>query len=130
VLVRTTDHAVTLRLHGAHAAEGPVQLTFLVPGLSGAQDLGTLLAALPGLLVTAPRRLKRSRRQILMRDALIVLDGREAGASYRDIATVIYGARLTTDAWTSTSRSLSDRLLRAYRLGRALRDGGYRTLIA
>ncbi len=129
VLIRTTDHAVTLRLHGAHAADGPVQLTFLVPGLSSARNLGALLAVLPDMLVAAPRRFKRSRRQILMRDALITLDGRGSGASYRDIACIIYGKDRTQTAWNSNSRSLKDRLHRAFNLGKSYRDGGYRALI-
>ena len=129
VLIRTTDHAVTLRLHGAHAADGPVRLTFLVPGLSSARGLGALLAILPDMLLAAPRRLKRSRRQILMRDALIALDGRGEGASYRDIASVIYGKDRAHTAWNSNSRSLKDRLHRAFNFGKAFRDGGYRALI-
>jgi len=129
LLIRTSDCAVTLRLHGAHAADGPVRLTFQVPGLSRAQGLGTLLAELPDLLAATPRRSKRSRRQFLLRDALIVLDGRGAGASYREIACVIYGTERARTAWNSLSRSLKDRLHRAFNIGKALRDGGYRTLI-
>jgi hypothetical protein len=66
----------------------------------------------------------------LLRDALIVLDGRAAGASYRDIASVIYGADRARAAWNSPSRSIKDRLHRAFNIGKAFRDGGYRALIA
>ncbi len=121
---------MTLRLHGAHAVDQPVVLTFQIPGLSRARALGTLLAGLPDLLAAVPRRPQHSLRNILMRDSLIALDGRRAGASYRDMASIIHGAPSAHYDWKSGNRSIKDHLHRALKLGMTLRDGGYRTLIA
>jgi Uncharacterized conserved protein (DUF2285) len=130
LLIRTTDRAVTLRLHGAHAVDQPVVLTLQIPGLSRARALGTLLAGLPDLLVAVPRRPQYSLRKILMRDSLIALDGRHAGANYRDMASIIHGAPSAHYDWKAGNRSIKDHLHRALKLGMALRDGGYRMLIA
>ncbi len=129
MLVRTTDRALTLRLRGARASDAPVRLTFLVTGLAQGRPAGALLAELPDLLIAEPRRLKRTRRQIFMRDALIALDGRHAGASYQETAAVIYGAKRTKVAWAGRSRAVKDRMCRALKMGNALCDGGYSELI-
>ena len=130
LLIRTTTRSVILRLHGAHVIDSPVVLTFQVPGLAKARPLGALLTALPDLLSAAPRHAKQSIRQTLMRNALMALDGRRAGASYRDLAAIIYGTRVADEAWKNQNRSLKDRLHRALTFGIAMRDGGYRKLLS
>jgi len=130
VLVRTTDRALTLRLRGERAYDAPVRLTFQVAGLVQARPAGALLTELPNLLISEPRRLKRTRRQILMRDALIALDGRHADASYRETAAVIVGKADADAAWSGRSGWLKERMRRALRDGQALRDGDYRGLLA
>jgi Uncharacterized conserved protein (DUF2285) len=129
LLIRTTTRSVILRLHGVHVIDSPVVLTFQVPGLAKARPLGALLRALPDLLSATPRHANHSIRQMLMRNALIALDGRRAGAHYRDLAAIIYGRRMADDAWKNHNRSLKDRLHRALTFGIAMRDGGYRTLL-
>lgn len=64
-----------------------------------------------------------------MRDALITLDGRCAGATYREIASVIYGIARTRSAWSSPSRAMKDRMRHALLRGEQFRDGLYRNLL-
>lgn len=129
VQIRTSDVFVTLRLLGAKVTDGPVNLTFLVPGLAQARTAATVLLSLAELPTREPRWSKRSRRLLLFRDALIALDGSTAGSTYRNIAVAIVGPRRAAAAWTSPSRSLKDRMRRVLAKGRHLRDGGYLQLI-
>ncbi len=129
VQVRTTDRFVTLRLHGRRAASGPVALTLLISGLAEARSAASILTSLADLPNLALRWTKRSRRQFLMRDALIALDGHAVGASYREIAIAIVGPQQARAAWDSPSRALKERMRRALAKGESLRDGDYRTLI-
>lgn len=64
-----------------------------------------------------------------MREAIVALDGRCAGASYLETAVVLFGARRARAAWSSLSRAMKDRMCRALRKGERLRDGGYCKLL-
>ena len=73
----------------------------------------------------APLSRQRSERLIL---ALRALDGRQAGATHREIAAALFGAeRVAGSAWIS--HDLRDRTARLVRLGLALMNGGYRQLL-
>ena len=61
-----------------------------------------------------------------LRDALITLDGRRAGASYREIATVLYGAKTVAEDW---HKGLKERMHRHFKRGAKLSDGGYRDFL-
>lgn len=63
------------------------------------------------------------------RNALIALDGHAAGASHREIATVIFGAKDTAQSWRTTGKSLKFQVIRARERGEALINGGYRNLL-
>lgn len=71
----------------------------------------------------------RSLTRILRRDGLTCLDGKALGASYQDIAKVLYPDRLRRTRWTRDSNSLKEHLRRAYAVGQRLRDGGYLILL-
>ena len=129
VQIRTTDRYICLRLQGDRALDSPVELTLQVQGLAQIRTAARNLAKLAGLNELPVRWPKRSRRQLLMRDALIALDASAAGASYRGIAVAIAGRRRTADEWNSSSRSLKERMRRVLAKGRRLRDGGYLQLI-
>ena len=67
----------------------------------------------------------RSRRARL---SLRALDARQAGASYRAMAEVLFGpARLDASAWKTSS--LRDTTIRLVRCGLALMNGDYRRLL-
>lgn len=90
--------------------------------LAAADRLRRKIAGLP---VTAP--LTRHRRERLKR-ALRTIDGRRAGASYRALATVLFGARrVSAEHWKTGSLKAQAARLAAY--GRMLIDRGYRRLL-
>jgi hypothetical protein len=67
-------------------------------------------------------------RQVRLLDALRALDGRQEGASYRELADVLFKRKsITSSSWKT--HSLRDRIIRTVRLGEALMDGDYRRLL-
>jgi hypothetical protein len=64
---------------------------------------------------------------LLLRDALIALDGHCAGATLRKIAAVICGPRRVEEDWPG--KGLRQRVRRARHRGLALHNGGYRDLL-
>ncbi|MEQ1616101.1 MAG: DUF2285 domain-containing protein [Hyphomicrobiaceae bacterium] len=129
LLVHSTDCALALELHGDKITSGPVNLTFHIHRVALATAVAPLFARLPSLLFDAPRRRVVSARRNLLRDALIALDGRQVGASYRETAVVAYGPEWTTAAWSGSSRALKDHMIRAYDKGLVMSAGGYRQLL-
>ena len=129
ILIRKSDRAFTFRLVGARASISPVCLTYQSKGNHAAFKNGPLQTELPRLLAGPTRWITRTRERLLLRDALIALDGRQAGASYREIAVAMVGTARAMEAWSSASRALKDRVRRALAKGKELRDGGYLKLI-
>lgn len=74
-----------------------------------------------------PALLSKTRRDRLVK-ALRALDGRLDGATYREIAAVLFGAhRLPARGWKT--HDLRDRTIRLCNLGFDLMEGGYRRLL-
>ena len=130
LLLRTSEDSITIRIKGAPVHRGPTTLTFVVPGFVEAEAAGRTLQKRPRVIASPSRRQKLTRRQILLRDAAATLDGTAHGATYRDIATALYGAQRAHAAWSGSDRSLKDKLRYARAVGEKLRAGGYRTLMA
>ena len=129
ILFRKSDQAVTFRLVGARASIAPVCLTYRSVGNDVAHKNGPVQSELPLLFAEPARWIRRTRDRLLLRDAVIALDGRQAGASYREIAIAMVGAARAKEAWSSASRALKEPVRRARTKGEEMRDGGYRTLI-
>jgi len=106
-------------------------LAALVPldpdGFDRTEAIERLLRALLGRTVSDDRRLtpQQKRRQ---RHMLQATDGRLNGATYRDIAGVIFGVnRVASEPWkTSALRDATTALVKD---GLAMIAGGYRTLL-
>jgi hypothetical protein len=60
---------------------------------------------------------------------LRVHDALAAGASQREIASVLFGAERVEADWLGTSESLRSRVKRLVRDARAMARGGYRSLL-
>ena len=123
LLINTTDKALTLRLRGTTALRGPVCLTFQIAGMTALPGAGRALQSLPNLIAGRPRKPNRSRRRLLLREALIALDGRAAGATYQDVAVVIAGADTARAAWKNADPLLKDRMRRALKSGARMKQG-------
>lgn len=128
VILRDSSAAVTLRCRGSRAAKGPVDLT-LVNRLSAPDEYASAAASLSELLLRPTKEVEYTRGRLLLRDALIAIDGKCLGATYREIATVIYGSERVLAEWGGASRWMKDHICRAYAKGEQLRDGGFRELL-
>ncbi|MDZ4842721.1 MAG: DUF2285 domain-containing protein, partial [Hyphomicrobium aestuarii] len=109
-----------------------VRLSFQVPGCA---QIGSGIEALrlfKGFLITAPSKLAVERpwtaRWLALRDALVALDGDQAGASYREMAVIHFGEERVAAYWRTNS-ALKDKMRRALARGIEMRDGGYRALL-
>lgn len=129
ILLRDANTALTLRLHGSRALRAPVNTSILLQGLPSVAAISSALHILDGLALRPNYQSTGSRDLLLLRDALVALDGRCLGASYRELATTIYGEQAAKSAWSSGSRWMKDRMCRALKKGQQLRDGGYRKLL-
>lgn len=129
----TSDRrTLSVILDGAAVAVAPARVLFHIDGLEHIERVSDGLATLSEILRHNMEGLEDgtwTATSLAMRDALIALDGHRARASYRDIATVIFGAERTSEAWQSTSTALKDRIRRALKRGLELVAGGYRELL-
>lgn len=129
VVIKDADSAITLRLHGSRAILGPVAVVFMLRGLPNPGYVARAFGSLDNLLSCPSRDAHQGRDHLMMRDALVALDGRCAGASYRDVAAVLYGSERTYAEWSGLSRWMKERVRRALARGEHLRDGGYLKLL-
>ena len=102
-LLRANQASIQLTIEGADVTARPVAMTFLVPGFDAVAKARDQLDLLDRVLSpnrapssVPPRWTTRTRN---LRDALITLDGRRAGASHKEIAIVIYGAEDVAADW-------------------------------
>ncbi len=121
----------TIRIVQLAGVPPETALAALVPldsdGFDRTEAINRLLRALLGRAVPDDRRLtpQQKRRQ---RHMLQATDGRINGATYRDIAGVIFGVdRIASEPWkTSALRDATTALVKD---GLAMINGGYRTLL-
>jgi hypothetical protein len=128
VILRAQGASLQLQIDGADVAAGRVAIT-LVHGFGAIRQASEHLATLrrilspPSRRSTGPRWTPTTRK---LRDALVALDGRAAGASYYDVAIVLYGVEYVQRNWrTGLKRSMRHHLRRGLELSR----GGYRNFL-
>jgi hypothetical protein len=126
VILRDSDQAVTLQLHGSRASLAPVATTFLIDGRPSPSTLAASFGTLDVLLRAPRSRTHRSRDRLLLRDAAVALDARDAGATHREAAEVIFGITRVRADWSARGGWLKERMRRALAKGEELREGGYR----
>lgn len=117
-----------LRLAGV---VGGQPLAALIPldldGLDRLEAVQRLLKSLLGRAVPPDARLTKQQRR-RARHMLQAVDGRMNGATYRDIANVIYGvSRVASDPWKSSA--LRDATMDLVKDAFAMIAGGYRALL-
>lgn len=111
---------------------GPVRLEYRLSGLIALAPAIATLRRLRRLYrcgvfsgVSSARAQTNARQAMALR----VYDGLRAGASHRDIATVLYGDDRVDAEWRSETDSLKSRIRRLAKLANRLADGGYRALL-
>jgi hypothetical protein len=119
----------------ALGCEGEVE-ALLVPGAAfvlwvpGPEDLDGALSALEDFRTllgdAVPEPLPRSQQ---WQSYLTALDAARAGASYQDIAVLLYGEAAVARHWREPARHMKDAVRYAVRRGGELAQGGYRRLL-
>lgn len=122
---------VQLTSRGTSLMNSPVAACFEIEGLSRLPFVTGALAKLKHMNAPAPSadRQTWSNTELHLRDYLIALDGDHNGATYRQIAQVIYGRDRVRSTWNAENRSLKDRVRRAVERGHDFMRGGYRDLL-
>lgn len=63
------------------------------------------------------------------RDALVALDLRMEGRSYREIALFLHGEAAVREDWTNPHQTMKNRVVRSVKRGLRMMNGGYRALL-
>ena len=112
----------------------PVRLQFTSHGMTRLGQHIDALGALAHLLLDRRLAMPADRPgevdRIKLRDAIIALDGERSGATRREIATVIYGAKRVAEEWSDPNGRLKAVIKRDLLRGRRMIAGGYRNLVA
>ncbi|WP_174263650.1 DUF2285 domain-containing protein [Hyphomicrobium sp. CS1BSMeth3] len=104
-------------------------MTLQYDGVPNPADVVQSVVIFEHLMRRPEHTIDRSLWRILRRDGLACLDGKALGATYQDIAKVLYPHRMRETRWTRDSNPLREHLRRAYAVGQDLRDGGYVDLL-
>ena len=132
VTMKSGDSRTSLVAHGWPVLTRPARVTFELDGfdeLTARIDCLRMLQKLADPASTIPDAPLPSAVDNRLRQALLALDGSLAGASYRQIATTIFGDERVRRDWDAASRFLKERTRRLVAKGRALMNGGYRDLL-
>ena len=99
--LRLSPGVLLLTLTGACALDSDLRITFLTHGLDGSARASQAFKELAASV--SPRSSRRlppwTARSLSMRSTLIAIDGDAAGATYREIARIIFGAEYTDAVW-------------------------------
>ena len=124
-------HGVILQIEvdGADVIQGPVILEFRVHSQLRRSGLQLIMMDrfLSGTAPRSPPRPIWTAQARKLRDAIIALDGRAAGASHREVAIAIYGQAKVESEWGPAG--LRDLVRRDLDRGLKLAMGGYRDLL-
>ena len=132
VTMKSGGSRTSLVAHGWPVLTRPARVTFELDGfdeLNARIDCLQMLQKLADPASSIPDAPLPSAVDNRLRQALLALDGSLAGASYRQIATTIFGDERVRRDWDAASRFLKDRTRRLVAKGRALMNGGYRDLL-
>ena len=132
IIIKNGRFTTSLVAHGWPVLTRPARITFELDGfdeLNARIDCLRTLQTLADPVSTVPDAPLPSAINSRLQQALLALDGSLAGASYRQIATTIFGDERVRRDWDAASRFLKDRTRRLVAKGRALMNGGYRDLL-
>jgi hypothetical protein len=127
VVLRARGASLQFLVEGADVTAGPVGLALLMRGLTATHEACGHLSALRRILSRASAGGGKdwTTLALRLRNVLIALDGHAAGASYREIAVVLYGPDYVAWDWLAQK----ERVRRHVRRGLALSAGGYRNFL-
>lgn len=134
VVLKSATHHVACLISGALVTAGAVRAHFTARSVAilsaSLGDLGIFVHAVLGQRPLVAADLPGPVDRVHLRDAIIAIDGERAGATRREIATVIYGAEKVADEWSSDHGRMKAVIKRDVLRGRRLVAGGWRTMVA
>lgn len=134
LILKAANAHVVLQISGPLVFAGPVNIRVVIDGLRHIdRNIASLVAfsqLIHGFRGSAAHDRPGRVQSIKLRDALIALDGERAGATRREIATVIYGSERVAEEWSDPTGRLKAVIKRDILRARRLIDGGYRRLVA
>ena len=121
-----------LRCIGEDIRTDPFALEIVIDGFPNVENRQKLIRRLADLYRN--RRLGGVRggwtvEAMRHRDALVALDLRMTGRSYREIALFLYGETAVREDWTNPNQTMKNRVIRSVKRGFRLMNGGYRSLL-
>jgi hypothetical protein len=134
IILKAPPRILLLSVSGASIFDRPLRAQFVTEGADkhicaqaskAFRDLAAFLSERP-----QPPEPGWTPRMKSMRNGLIALDGKEAGASYREMVRVIHGAREADVVWNGQRWTPKDQVRKGLARARALMLGGYRRLLA
>jgi len=105
-------------------ADAIISADRLTASVEAIEDFNHLLK---GRFKPAGHASRAANRRLLQ--ILRALDGRRAGASYRDIAVVLFGPERVAKDWGDDGDHLKNHVRRLVKRGEVLVNGGYRRLL-
>jgi len=133
LLVRDGSRVAQLQCDGEKIDSGPFALEIVIGDFRQAERQLRLVKRFADIC----RNRRPARRQaewtveaMRHRDALVALDLRMEGRSYRQIAIFLYGEKAVRRDWTNPDQTMKNRVIRSVKRGRRMMNGGYRTLLA
>jgi hypothetical protein len=134
VVLKSPSCDVACRISGALVTAGPVRPIFMAHGVTGLSaslgNFGAFVRIVLGQRLQVAADMPGPVDRVRLRDAIIALDGERAGASRRQIATVIYGSETVANEWGEPGGRLKAVIKRDVQRGRRLVAGDWRALIA
>lgn len=134
VVLKSPSHDVTCVISGSLVTVGAVRPHFTVRGVANLNashgDLGAFVRAVLGQQPLSAADLPGPVDRMRLRDAIIAFDGERAGASRRQIATVIYGPETVANDWGDPGGRLKAVIKRDVQRGRRLVAGDWRAMLA
>lgn len=132
LLLRDRKRVVQLQCVGAEIGDDPFALEIVIDRFPDVEHRLQLIKQLADLY----RRRRVGDRTggwtveaMRHRDALLALDLRRQGRSYREIATVLYGEDAVRQRWSNPDQTMKNRVIRSVKRGLRLSAGDYRALL-
>jgi hypothetical protein len=134
VMLKAAGFHVAIVVSGPLVTLGPVRMHFSAGGISSLDTHIDVLGAIAHVLLQRKLTIAPDRTAISdcihLRNAMIAIDGERAGATRREIATVIYGAKEVASKWSKDDGRMKAVIKRDVLRGRRLVAGGWRNMVA
>ena len=132
ILLQDGGSAIHVRCVGENIRVNPLVIEVVIdrfPDVEGQQRLIRRFADLYRNRRTGESQGGWTVEALRHRDALVALDLRMEGRSYREIALLLHGEAAVREEWANPNQTMKNRVVRSVKRGLRLMKGGYRALL-